>query len=688
MPSRVSEDVASLADAAARLLQAGDFPAGLRACRTALAQAPGHADLLHMLGIALAQAQTPTSTAMLLKRATATGSILAARHLAGVLNALGRRQEEASAHRVVLRLDPADIVALANLGAALLASGRSREALAPLRRAAALGPEVAEVDHNLAEALTGNRLHAEALRFALRSLAIRAAFPEALNGLGLALRRLDQPAGAIRNFLRALELRPDYAEAQNNLGNALHLERRIGEAVIRYRRAAVLKPADAAPHMNLGNAWIDRGDVARGVAAYRRSLAIDPDNAVCDTALIFALDLAPGVGSGAQQAERRRWSRRHAQAFAALQAPHANDRNPDRRLRLGFVSADFRQHAAASIFGPVLRRLDPGAFEIGCYSRVVREDDVTASFRDIAHFWRSTLDLAPAELAGTIRGDGIDILIDLSGHSAGSRLLAFAAKPAPVQVTAWGHGTGTGIPAIDYFLADPIVVPAEMRPLFAEQIYDLPCFLTFEAPADAPPVAAVDPGRRFTFGSFNRASKISDETAAAWGRILAGVPGARLLLKDPSLDDPGARAGMAARLARHGIGAPCLEMRGRTPRPAHLASFAEVDLALDPFPQNGGVSTFEAIHMGVPVVALLGTTLPGRSGASILTAVGLSEWVAPDVDRYVRLATAKAMDRAALAGLRLRLREQLFGSEAGNPVRYTAAVTAAFRTMWRRWCAS
>jgi len=686
----VSEDIAALADAAAKLLQSGDYPAGLRMCRAALARVPDHADLLHMSAIAAAQTQRLPRAVVLLKRTTAVSqaSALATRHLAGILNALGRRGEEADAHRTLLRFDPLDVVTLVNLGAALLAAGRSTEASSPLRQAAALSPEIAEIHHNLADALAGSKRVSEWLRLETRALAIRASFPEALNGLGLAFRKLDRPGDALACFRRAVELRPDYAEAQNNLGNALHLERRIGEAVARYRRAIILKPADAAPHQNLGNASMDRGDVVHATIVYRRSLAIDPGNAACDTALIFALDMVSGVGFAEQQAERRRWYLRHGRPYAAQQSPHANDRTPDRRLRLGFVSADFRQHAAASIFGPILRRLDPAQFEIACYSAVVREDAMTEQFRRLSHSWQSTLDLSPAELADRIRKDAIDILVDLSGHSSGNRLLTFAAKPAPVQVTAWGHGTGTGIPAIDYFFADPIVASAEMRSLFAERIYDLPCFLCFEAPDDAPPVVPTDPHRVFTFGCFNRASKIGEATAEAWGRILAAVPGSRLLLKDPTLDDGVARAEVMARLARHGVAASRIETRGRTARREHLANFADVDLALDPFPQNGGVSTFEAIHMGIPVVSLLGTTLPGRSSASILSAIGLSDWVARTTDEYVGLAIGKAATRTALADFRLGLRQQLLSSETGDPARYTAAVASAFRTIWQRWCAS
>lgn len=685
----MSEDAALQADTAAKLLQAGDLPGGLKACRAALALHPGDPDLQHMAGLASLQMQRLDAAAIFLKRvsALAAGAVLARQHLAAVLNALGRHAEEAAAYRAILEAEPGNPVVLANLGAALLASGRPEFAAPYLRRVIALAPDAPEPLHTFADACRSGQRHAEALDLDRRALAIRPGFAEALNGLGLTFRRLDRVGEAIACFARATEFARDYAEAHNNLGNARHLDRQLAPAAASYRRAIALKPAEGAAHANLGHARMDLGDVTAAIVCYRRAIAVAPGNAAWHTSLIFALDYAPGLGFAEQQAERRHWHRRHALPLMPSRPDHPNTRDPERRLKLGFVSADFREHSAASVFGPVLRRLDRGRFEIVCYSGVIREDDVTRSFRRPGDGWRPIRDLPPAEVARQIRADSIDILIDLAGHSAGNQLLAFAAKPAPVQVSAWGQATGTGLAAMDYFFADPVYVPGDARPLFAERIYDLPCLITFELPEDAPdvapPPAAAAP---FTFGCFNRTSKIAEDAIAAWARILALAPGTRLLMKDPGFDEAEARARIASLFARHGIAADRIEMRGRTPRRQHLASFADVDLALDPFPYNGGVSTLEALYMGVPVLALAGASATGRLGASILTAAGLPSWLAADVEDYVAKAVGATRRPGELAAIRPTLRRQLASSAVGDADAYTRAVEAAFRTIWRRWC--
>jgi len=339
---------------------------------------------------------------------------------------------------------------------------------------------------------------------------------------------------------------------------------------------------------------------------------------------------------------------------------------------VGYVSADFRHHSAASCFGPVLRRHDHSRFQINLYSGVRVEDDWTQEFRSLADVWRNAAELSDEALARQIQTDGVDILIDLSAHSEGNRLLAFARKPAPVQITAWGHGGGTGLPMIDYQLTDPVFIPPEVRHPFAETCFDLPCCLTFEAPecADAVrPLPAIAAGF-VTFGSLNRFSKVSPEVFERWMRILEAMPDSRLLLKDPMLAaiDP----------AR-------LELRGSTSRQQHLATCHGIDLALDTFPQNGGIATWEALWMGVPVVALLGGSPAGRLSGAILGAVGLGEWAAEDPDAYLELAVRKASDLDALACLRAELRSRILASPAGNPEHYTHAVEEAYRTLWKRW---
>jgi predicted O-linked N-acetylglucosamine transferase (SPINDLY family) len=287
-----------------------------------------------------------------------------------------------------------------------------------------------------------------------------------------------------------------------------------------------------------------------------------------------------------------------------------------------------------------------------------------------------------------VRKDRIDILVDLSGHSDGHRLGVFGRKPAPIQATGWGLGTGNGMPMIDYLLSDTVSIPAEVRHLFAETVVDLPSSMTFEAPSYAPvgPLPALERGA-VTFGCFNRLAKLSDQAMRVWAEILAAVPRSRLILKDPGLDDPLSRAAIGAAFAARGVGSTRLDMRGRTSHVEQLAHLGEVDIALDPFPQNGGISTWEALWMGCPTVTKLGTTIPGRASASILTSIGLSDWVVGDDAAYVALAVGWANDLLALSGRRKEIRRAIMESDAGNPDRYVRRVESAFRRIWEKWCA-
>jgi predicted O-linked N-acetylglucosamine transferase (SPINDLY family) len=391
-----------------------------------------------------------------------------------------------------------------------------------------------------------------------------------------------------------------------------------------------------------------------------------------------------------QQARQVWWDQIGAKVASEAARSHDNSRDPDRPLVLGYVSADFNAHSAAFIFKPVLQYHDREQFEIVCYSCSSKADAATDEFQKIADRWHDASQWSDDRLAGQIRADGVDILIDLSGHTKGNRLGVFALKPAPIQVHGWGHGTGTGLPTIDYLFSDPVAIPAAVRHLFAETVVDLPCFVTLEPlPIELARASTPATSNGFvTFGVFNRISKISDAAAQAWSRILERVPGSRLLIKDLALDDQLVRDNLLARLATCGVPAERVDLLGTTLRIDHLRSFHRVDIALDPFPQNGGVSTLEALQMGVPVVAKLGNSLPSRAGGSILSALGLPDWVTDSEEAYVDIAVSRAAQIGDLDKLRRELPGQVRAAPACNPVAYVQAVDEAYRAMWKRYCSS
>jgi predicted O-linked N-acetylglucosamine transferase (SPINDLY family) len=327
-------------------------------------------------------------------------------------------------------------------------------------------------------------------------------------------------------------------------------------------------------------------------------------------------------------------------------------------------------------------------YEITLYSASNATDAHTKDFQRVADQWRDVAHLSDDELCTQIQADRIDILVDLSGHSSGNRLGVFARKPAPIQVTAWGHATGTGLPTIDYLFSDPVACPPAVRSMFVEKIYDLPCIISIEPPPDDvrrsnPPVFSKG---YITFGVFNRASKISDEAVAVWARILDAVPRSQILFKHLAFDEVSTRNRLLEMFTSHGISADRIAFLGSTTRRDHLSAFEAVDISLDPFPQNGGISTWESLQMGVPVVAKLGNSIPSRLAGAIVTSVGLGDWVSDSTDGYLAVAQKYASMPDHLKALRRGLPERLLASASGNSATYTKAVETAYRQMWMDYC--
>jgi predicted O-linked N-acetylglucosamine transferase (SPINDLY family) len=400
---------------------------------------------------------------------------------------------------------------------------------------------------------------------------------------------------------------------------------------------------------------------------------------------IYSRDFSVDGDFARHQAARSEWWRQIGSKIAAGPKPqHDNDRDQAKRIVLGYVSAEFRHRSAAYSFRPVLENHDKTRFEVICYSGSPAEDAVTDSFRRAADRWRNVLQWSDDQLADCIRADKVDILIDLSGHADGNRLRAFARKPAPIQVTAWGHSTGTGLPTIDYLFSDPVAIPAAVRHLFAEQIYDLPCLMIVEPPpaglrCSEPPVTS---NGYLTYGVLNRVSKISDAAIGVWARILRSDVTSRVLIKDKLIDDASVQHSLLERFAGHGIAPARISFQGSTSREGHLAAHQSVDVCLDPLPQGGGVTTWEALYMGVPVVAQLGNGVTSRLAGAILSSVGMSDWVAADDDEYVEIALRATPDRLRT------IRSELPGliERRCSPAEYTRAVEAAYRTMWQNYC--
>ena len=693
LQKRQKAEVLPLLGHALQLHKMGLLPEAQAAYRQILQLAPNQIVALHMLGIMESDAKNYHQAEVLLSRAVAADPRSADAHMSlGIaLNGLRRHEEACASYRKSLALRPNHAVTLSNLGNASVALERHEEALHSYDKALALDPNLAEAHNGRGWALCRERSYDEAVASLNRALAIKPDYAAALANRSTALRELQRFDEALADGNRAIALAPDDANGWLARAGVLLQIQQIAQASHDCEQALAIDPHSIPAHLVLGLCLAGLGRVEEALASFDRALDIQPDLQSAISNKIFTLDFAgDATVERHQQARQVWWDRVGAKIASEAPKPHDNSRDPNRRLVLGYVSSDFNAHSAALIFMPVLQHHDRTRFEIVCYACSSKVDATTGQFREIADRWRDASQWSEDRLAAEIRADGIDILIDLSGHTRGNRLGVFARKPAPIQVHGWGHGTGTGLPTIDYLISDPVAIPHDVRHLFAETVVDLPCFVTLTPLPDGiarAPSPAISNGF-VTFGVFNRISKISDEAAKVWSRILERVPGSRLLIKDLALDDQLVRENLLARLEACGVPAERVELLGATLRSEHLAAFNRVDICLDPFPQNGGVSTWEALQMGVPVVAKLGNSLPSRAAGSILTALGLPDWVTDSNEAYIEIATRRASEIQELNTLRRELPDKIRGAAAGNPVAYGRAVDEAYRTMWRRYCSS
>jgi protein O-GlcNAc transferase len=657
----------------------------------ALAIKPEYAEALINRGIALIALKRPTEALASFDKALAitpnNADILNNR--GSVLRSLKRPAEALASFDKAFAIAPNDADILNNRGNVLRDLNRTAEALVSYDMALAIKPNYVEALNNRGSILRSLRRPAEALASFDKALVIKPDDAGALYNRGNALQDLNRSTEALESYDKALVIDPNYADALNNRGFVLRELNRVQEAMESFDKALAIKPDYADALNNRGNALLDQSNIDEAIICYKRAIATKADESNFHSNLIFALNFDIAATTADHQAERARWNERHARRFADAIRPHANDPDPHRPLRIGYMSSHFRHQAATYAFGGVLLGHDPKLFEVACYSDTLHEDDVTARLRARVGKWRRTAGLSDDTLADLIRADGIDILVDLVGHMLGNRLLVFARKPAPVQVTAWGEPTGTGVGVMDYLLTDPVLVPADERALLAERLVDLPNFLGYWVPDPLPEPAAMPAlGRDYvTFGSFNRLAKIQDPVLRLWASILRALPKAHLVLKDRVLADSGQRNRVSVILEEEGVTPERVELLGPSDRAGHFAAYQEIDIALDPFPHGGGMTTLDALWMGVPVVTWPGCTISSRLAAASLTALGLTDFIASDLDTYVELAIAKATDLNSLSLLRGTLRKRVANSALGDPARYTCAVEAAYREMWRCWCA-
>lgn len=594
-----------------------------------------------------------------------------------------RRMPEALALlRSLAAEHPGDAAAAFLLGVALAEQRDFTAARASLERSFALDPRqpapnrlmLANVMHDGGDAVGAEAQARQALRMS-------PAWPPALNALGLALRSQGRSDEAIAAFRATLQAEPGHAHAHRHLARLLRERATLGEAIEHYRQALALADNDADLWNELGVALTDAGELAEARAAYREALQRRPGYHQVESNLLVNLHYDPAIGAEAMFQAHRDWAKRHAAGVPRMAATRPAGR-PARR-RVGFLSPAFTAGPTAACVRPLLANLDASRFEAIAFN-VGRNDGTSAELRALTSGWHDLWEAPDEDVAKCISGERIDILVDLAGHTPGGRPLVLARKPAAVIATWLDYFDTTGIDAVDYLIGDSTSTPVDGPQRFVEKVIRIePARLCYHPPAYAPG-AAPPPALRngyVTFGTFNRYSKIAAPVVDLWSRLLASVPGSRLLVKNAALWDPALRERLWQSFQSRGVGRNRVEMRGPSSHPQMLAEYADVDIALDTFPYNGGLTTCEALWMGVPVVTLLGSAMISRQSAALLRAANLPDLIAPDEGEWLRIAAGLASDTARLAETRRAARQRLAQSPLADGARFTRQFEAALEAM-------
>ncbi|MEM5338693.1 tetratricopeptide repeat protein [Paraburkholderia azotifigens] len=673
------------------LREAGDANASMMSCAKAIELRPGYAEAYNNLGNALKDLGDLDNAVLAYRKAVSFRPDYADAfgNLARAEAGRGNADASVDAFRHALALDPGRLDICDSLAKLLHARGETDAAIEALHRATQLDPADAARHRKLAQWLGG------AARWDEAAQALTAAVELAPNDatgyleLGDAYQQADKLDAAILCYQTATELAPRDASAHHRLAVVLLKQRRADEALRSAQKAVSLEPHSAVPHVNLGDALSVLGDADGAIASYRRGIALDGEMELAHNRLLFDLATHAPTPPAVTLVTAREFGAR--MAARARRCEHRAPHDDGRKLRIGFVSGDLQLHPVGIFIESVMEYFADGSFDLIAYSTRASEDDITARLKQRFTAWRSLVNVSDEQAVQMIRDDGIDMLVDLSGHTVHNRLPVFAWKPAPVQVSWLGYFGTTGLDEIDYILGDPHVLPADEESHYVEKTWRLPdSYLCFTPPNDE---VAVGPlpmtlNGHVTFGYFGKLVKITPNVIAAWSRLLHAVPDAKLMMKSHELGAAHARRSTADKFAAHGIDASRLILEGGSPRREYLESYNRVDIMLSPFPYPGGTTTAEALWMGTPVVALEGDRFVTHICESVLNAAGLAGWIARDEDEYIELASAWAAHPERLAALRAGLRAQTLESPLCDARRFATNLKAAFEGMWAQYAAS
>lgn len=665
-------------------------------CRRIAAAEPSHFRAVHGIGLGLYKLGKIKEGLEYIRKAITLNPEYFSAHnnLGNMLRESGDFTGALSAFRKAEQLQPESVVLLTNIGGVLKDLKRIDEALSYFNKAV-------ELDHDNISAMYGKALclhksknYEQAMTTYANILAVQPEYTDALYGLANLEIDMDLPKDAHKHFLQLLSIEPDRYDANLALANFLAeqatccIDWARDEALFYYEKASILKPEEENNLLTIGNIHLTRGNIDGALQAFGKALQINPGNPIARSCLLMSSQYHPSPSMKELYNEALLWPR-----FCTADIPrtnsHDNNIDPERPLKIGYVSADFRMHPVGFHLVPAIYHHDPEKFEIFCYANGSDNDILTRRLMSYAENWRSIKDLNDADAHEMIRKDGIDILIDLSGHTGGNRLRLFARKPAPVQATWIGYFFTTGLREIDYIIMDDTAVLPGEEIWFSETVARLPqTRFCYEPPVFAGEVAAPPclKNGHITFGSFNNLAKVTEEVLDLWTQVLLNAPDAKLILKSAQIGSDSVKARIFTQFEARGVNRDRLILRGVSPHIEMLAEYGDMDIALDPFPFNGGMTSCEALWMGVPVLTLLGNRPISRQSASFLRAIGLEDFIAGNKDDYIRIAVEWSNNTAALAELRMGIRQKMKYSLLCDGKKFTQNLENEFRKMWLNWC--
>jgi predicted O-linked N-acetylglucosamine transferase (SPINDLY family) len=712
--------VGSLLDNAKKCIAAKQMDQAEFLTRRVIEVEPDNVTAHHLLGVVAGQTGRPQLAIESLERAAKLSprdhSIKI--DLGMALMGASRREAAVAAFAEAVRLRPEDEQALNNYGIGLQAVGSYAESIGPLQKAIAKRPDWTVARASLIYGLRRVGRINDALEAARRFVSDYPESPEAHVELGNALSEIGQFVPAVQSYQRAIDFRPAYATAYNNMASALRDAGMAPKSIVACRKAIELQPDFPEAYLNLAvsledldrhedalqafrqglkyrpdladaynglaNVLYDCGSFDEALAHYRKALELRPGYVEAHNNLLYQLNFHPGYSPEAVYEEHRAWNEQRVIPLAKFIKPHPNVRDPERRLRIGYVSPNFRDHVVGLNLIPLFNHHDREQFHITCFHSSPKQDLITQQFRQRSDGWHSINKLSDEDVSEMVRREKIDILVDLTLQMDGSRLLVFARKPAPVQVTFAGYPGTTGLTAIDYRLTDPYLDPPGMNDAFySERSVRLPhSFWCYYTEGDRPPLnelPALDRGF-VVFGCLNNHVKVNGDVLALWKRVMEAVPNSKLLLAAPHGEH---RRRVCSQL---GLQEGRVQFVGRLPREAYLETYHLIDICLDTFPYNGHTTSLDSFWMGVPVVTLFGRSAVSRAGFSQASNVGLTELVAGTPHEFVRVASELAGNLPRLAEIRATLRKKMLASPLMDAVGFTRGIEWAFREMWREWC--